>query len=112
MRSRGFYAGTLRPNQPWYKRTVKGPAFPEKGPGEYWYDYKGFYFVGAPSGRGLVIPLGSIVDVRLGWSHGLTFHKGRILKIAWKNGPVSYSSGFVVQDPDLVRQALVTPGWA
>ncbi len=112
MRNRGFYAGTLRPNQPWYKRRVASDAFPAEGPGEYWYDYKGFYFTSAAGGPGLMIPLGSVVDVKIGRLHGLTFNKGKMLKIAWKNGSQAYSSGFVVQDPELVRQALITPGWA
>ena len=45
MRSSGVYAGTLRPERPWYSRGVTFDGFPDKGPGEYWYDYKGFYFV-------------------------------------------------------------------
>ena len=56
MRNPGFYAGTLRLEKPWYMRSVQHGTFPDKGPGEYWYDYKGFYFVGEKSGTGLLIP--------------------------------------------------------
>ncbi len=112
MRNPGFYVGTLRMGKPWYMRTMKNAAFPDKGPGEYWYDYKGFYFVREGSGAGLLIPADSLIDVRLGFRHGLAFSRARILKLLWRNGTEKLSSGFVIKDPELVRQALTTPGWA
>ena len=89
--------------KPWYVRTMKNAAFPDKGPGEYWYDYKGFYFVREKSGTGLLIPADSLIDVRVGFWHGLTFSRTRILKLLWRNGNERLSSGFATKDAD--RQA-------
>ena len=52
MRSQAFYMGTLQMGKPWYARTIKSGAFPDKGPGEYWYDYKGFYLSGKRAVQG------------------------------------------------------------
>jgi hypothetical protein len=112
MRNRGFYTGTLRTDLPWYKRRVKHPGFPEKGPGEYWLDYKGFYFVEDKTHRGLLIPAESIISVGLALRHGITFHRKKILRILWRIGGERMSSGFIVQDAEQVRQALTTQGWA
>jgi hypothetical protein len=112
MRNPGFYVGTLRTEKPWYMRAVKNAGFPDKGPGEYWYDYKGFYFVREKSGTGLLIPADSLIDVSLGLWHGIAFSRTRILKLLWKNGNEKLSSGFVIKDAEHVRQALTTPGWA
>ncbi|MGD0229063.1 MAG: hypothetical protein ABSC19_01735 [Syntrophorhabdales bacterium] len=112
MRSRGFYTGTLRMELPWYNRRVRHTRFPEKGPGEYWLDYKGFYFVQEKANRGLIIPAESIIEVKLSLRHGITFCRRRILTIVWRNGGERMSSGFIVEDPDQVRQALITQGWA
>jgi hypothetical protein len=112
MRSRGFYVGTLRMEQPWYRRGVTQAGFPGKGAGEYWYDYKGFYFVRDNTGRGLVIPSESIIEVKLGFWHGTTFSRGKVLKVIWRSGRERLSSGFVVRDPEHVKQALTTAGWA
>jgi len=112
MRNPGFYVGTLRLEKPWYMRAVKRGAFPDRGPGEYWYDYKGFYFVREKSGIGLLIPADSLVEVSIGLWHGIAFSRTRILKLLWKRGGEKLSSGFVIKDAELVRQALTTPGWA
>jgi hypothetical protein len=112
MRSRGSYLGTLRLDQPWYSRTLKRAGFPEKGAGDYWYDYRGFYFVRKGSGEGLLIPTESIVKVTIGYWHGLTFPGTRILKIIWRTGREQLSSGFVVSHPDQVKEALTAMGWA
>ncbi|OPY69615.1 MAG: hypothetical protein A4E57_01101 [Syntrophorhabdaceae bacterium PtaU1.Bin034] len=112
MRTRGFYAGTLKIDRPWYDRSIKQTGFPEKGPGEYWYDYKGFYFVREKTGRGLIIPSESIIEVKIGYWHGTTISRKKILKIVWKSGSKRLSSGFVVEDPEHVMQALTTTAWA
>ncbi len=112
MRSPGFYVGTLRPEKPWYNRSVVFGGFPDKGPGEYWYDYKGFYFVREQTGTGLVIPAESIIEVKLGLWHGIAFSRTKILKLLWRKGGERLSSGFVVKNPDQVMQALTTTGWA
>jgi len=112
MRNPGFYAGTLRMEQPWYQRSARHGGFPEKGPGEYWYDYKGFYFVGEKSNRGLVIPAESVVEVKLAFWHAFFFSSKRILKIVWRSGGERLSSGFVIEHAGEVRQALTTRGWA
>ncbi|MGD0659199.1 MAG: hypothetical protein ABSD38_14120 [Syntrophorhabdales bacterium] len=112
MRSSGVYAGTLRPERPWYSRGVTFDGFPDKGPGEYWYDYKGFYFVREGTGTGLVIPAESLIEVTLGLWHGIFFSRTKILKLLWRRGGEKLSSGFVVKDPEQVRLALTTTGWA
>ena len=112
MRNSGFYAGTLRIEKPWYLRAVKNAGFPHKGPGEYWYDYKGFYFVRERSGAGLLIPAESLVEVKLGYWHGTSFSRSKILKLVWKKGGEKLSSGFIIKGPEQVRQALMTTGWA
>ena len=112
MRSSGIYVGTLRLGRPWYSRGVKIGGFPDKGPGEYWYDYKGFYFVRDGTGAGLVIPAESLIEVRLGLWHGIVFSRTQILKLLWRNGGEKLSSGFVVKDAEQVRLALTTTGWA
>ena len=112
MRSPAFYVGTLRVEKPWYMRAVKKGVFPDKGPGEYWYDYKGFYFIREKSGAGLVIPADSLIHVSLGLRHGAFFSRTRILKLLWKNGGEKLSSGFVIENGEQVKQALTTPGWA
>jgi hypothetical protein len=112
MRSSGVYAGTLRPERPWYSRGVTFDGFPDTGPGEYWYDYKGFYFVREGTGTGLVIPAESLIEVTLGLWHGIFFSRTKILKLLWRRGGEKLSSGFVVKDPEQVRLALTTTGWA
>jgi hypothetical protein len=112
MRTRGIYAGTLRMEKPWYMRALKGGGFPDKGPGEYWYDYKGFYFVGTKNGEGLLIPADSLVSVTVGYWHGTTFSRNKILRLLWRKGGEKLSSGFIVENPDQVKQALTTTGWA
>ena len=104
--------GTLGLEKPWYNRTVKHPGFPEKGAGEYWYDYKGFYFVGNDNARGLLIPSDSIIRVSVGFWHGLTFSRAKMLKIVWRTGREKLCSGFVVSYPDQIKQALTATGWA
>ena len=91
---------------------MKHAAFPDKGPGEYWYDYKGFYFVGDDTNRGLVIPSECIMSVTLGYRHGLTFSRTKVLKIGWRQGRERMSSGFIVVHPEQVMEALTTTGWA
>jgi len=112
MRSPGFYVGTLRPERPWYNRARMLGSFPDKGRGEYWYDYKGFYFVRERTGAGLVIPAESLIEVGLGFWHGIFFSRTKILKLLWRKGGEKLSSGFLVKDPDQVRLALTTAGWA
>jgi hypothetical protein len=112
MRSSGIYVGTLRLDSPWYSRGVRFGGFPEKGPGEYWYDYKGFYFVRDTTGTGLVIPAESLLEVRLGLWHGIVISRTKILKLLWRKGGEKLSSGFVVKDPEQVKLALTTTGWA
>ena len=99
MRKHGIYVGTLNLSRPWYSRMVRDESLPEPGAGEYWYDYKGFYFV-------------SEQNVRLSVVHGTKISMRKILKIIWRKGIEKVSSGFIVDDPDAVRQALVTKGWA
>ena len=91
---------------------MKHISFPEKGPGEYWYDYKGFYFVGKDTNRGLVIPSECIIAVTLGFRHGWTFSRAKLLKIIWRSGRERVSSGFIVSNPLQVMEALTTAGWA
>jgi hypothetical protein len=112
MRGRGSYLGTLRLDRPWYNRSKQHPGFPEKGTGEYWYDYKGFYFVRDGTSHGLVIPLESILKVSTGFSHGLLLSRTKILKVVWRTGREKVSSAFVVSHPDQVTQALTATGWA
>ena len=52
MTNRGFYTGSLKMEQPWYRRRMKHAGLPERGPGEYWYDYQGFYFLQETTHRG------------------------------------------------------------
>jgi hypothetical protein len=112
MRSHGSYIGTLGLDKPWYSRTITNPGYPDKGTGEYWYDYKGFYFVRDGSGRGLVIPSDSILKVSVGYWHGFTFSGTKILKIVWHIGRQKLSSGFIVAYPEQIKQALTATGWA
>jgi hypothetical protein len=112
MRSHGSYLGTLRLDKPWYNRSKPHPGFPAKGAGEYWYDYKGFYFVREGTGQGLIIPLDSIIDVSTGFLHGFTFFRGKVLRVTWRTGREKLSSAFVVSHPDQVKQALTATGWA
>jgi hypothetical protein len=112
MKSRGLYVGTLRLEKPWYNRSTQDDTFPGKGAGEYWYDYKGFYFVENKTGRGLLIPSESIIKVELGFWHGITFSWTKVLKIVWRSGRERVSSGFVVAAAEQVKQALTTTGWA
>jgi hypothetical protein len=112
MKSRGVYVGTLRLEEPWYARSMKQGNFPARGSGEYWYDYKGFYFVGSGTNRGLVIPSESIIKVEVGFLHGIAFSWTKILKIVWRSGRERLSSGFIVSQADQVKQALTTTGWA
>ena len=112
MKNRGYYVGTLRLERPWYSRSMKQGPLSKKGTGEYWYDYKGFYFVGNEAGRGLVIPSESMIRIEVGFWHGITFSGTKILKIVWRSGREKLSSGFVVSQPEQVRQALITTGWA
>jgi len=112
MKSSGIYVGTLRLERPWYDRRAKHGSFPQNGAGEYWYDYKGFYFVESKTNRGLVIPSESIIRVEIGFRHGITFSWNRILKIIWRNGREKMSSGFLVPRADQIKQALTTTGWA
>jgi hypothetical protein len=112
MKSSCLYVGTLRIEKPWYDRRVKYGSFPRKGAGEYWYDYKGFYFVENKTSRGLMIPSESIIQIEVGFRHGITFSWNRLLKIVWRNGHEKVSSGFLVSQADQVKQALTTSGWA
>ena len=112
MRKHGIYVGTLNLSRPWYSRMARDENFPEPGAGEYWYDYKGFYFVGEQNNKGLVLPVESIIDVRLSVVHGTKISMRKILKIIWRKGIEKVSSGFTVDDPEEVQQALVTKGWA
>ena len=112
MTNRGFYTGTLKVEQPWYRRGMKHAGLPEKGPGEYWYDYQGFYFLQENTHRGLVIPMKSIIEVKIAFRHGTTFSRRKILNIVWKNGGEKISSGFIVEGPEQIKQALTTTGWA
>jgi hypothetical protein len=112
MKSHGFYLGTLRLDKPWYSRNMKPAGFPGKGAGEYWYDYKGFYFLRKETNRGLVIPSESIIKIEVGFRHGITFSRMKILNIIWRTGGERVSSGFVVPQADQVKQALTTVGWA
>ncbi len=112
MRNKGKYAGTLRMDRQWFSRLIRNGALGGRGAGEYWYDYKGFYFVHEGTSRGLVIPLDSIIDVTLGRCHGLSFSSGKILKIIWRQGGEKLSSGFVVERAEQLRDALTTRGWA
>jgi hypothetical protein len=112
MRSRGSYLGTQGLDKPWYARSITNPGYPGKGPGEYWYDYKGFYFVRDGTGKGIVIPSDSILKVSVGYWHGLTFSRIKMLKIVWQTGRVRMSSGFIVSFPEQIKQALTATGWA
>ncbi len=112
MKNQGFYTGTLKMEQPWYHRSMKHAGLPEKGPGEYWYDYQGFYFLQESTRRGLVIPMKSIIEVTIAFRHGMTFSRKKILTIVWKNGGGRVSSGFIVEGPEQIKQALTTMGWA
>ena len=112
MTKRGFYTGSLKVEQPWYCRSMKHAGRPEKGPGEYWYDYQGFYFLQENTHRGLVIPMKSIIEVKIAFRHGATFSRRKILTIVWKNGGERISSGFIVEGPEQIKQALTTMGWA
>jgi hypothetical protein len=112
MRHRGFYTGSLRLEQPWYRRGMKHAGLPEKGPGEYCYDYQGFYFLQENTHRGLVIPMKSIIEVKIAFRHGATFSRRKILSIVWKKGGERISSGFIVEGPEQIKQALTTMGWA
>jgi hypothetical protein len=112
MKGNGFYVGTLRLEMPWYNRRVRHGSFPHNGAGEFWYDYKGFYFVEGRTNRGLVIPSESIIRVEVGFRHGIMFAWNGILKIVWRNGREKVSSGFVVSHADQIKQALTTTGWA
>ena len=103
MRNSGFYVGTLRMEKPWYMRAVIHGGFPDKGPGEYWYDYKGFYFVREKSGTGLLIPADSLVEVSLGLRHGTTFSRTRILKLLWKKGGEKPMSAYEYYDHDNLK---------
>jgi len=112
MTNRGFYTGSLKVQQPWYRRSMTHAGLPKKGPGEYWYDYQGFYFLQETTHRGLVIPMKSIIEVKTAFRHGVTFSRRKILTIVWKNGGEKISSGFIVEGPEQIRQALTTMGWA
>lgn len=112
MKSHGIYIGTLKLDNPWYKRRMKHASFPDTGPGEYWYDYKGFYFVGKDTNRGIVIPSSSIIAVSLGFRHGWAFSWAKVLKITWRSGRERLSSGFIVSRPDQIMETLTTTGWA
>jgi hypothetical protein len=112
MKRSGFYVGTLSLEKPWYNRSTEHGSFPQKGAGEYWFDYKGFYFVGHNTNPGLVIPSGSIIKVEVGFWHGMTLSWTKILKIVWRNGSEKVSSGFLVSHAEQARQALTTSGWA
>ncbi len=97
---------------PWYRRRMRHASLPERGPGEYWYDYQGFYFLEEKTRRGLVIPMKSIVEVKIAFRHGITFSRRKILNIVWNNGGERVSSGFIVEAPVQIKQALTTMGWA
>jgi hypothetical protein len=112
MRSQAFYMGTLQMRKPWYARTKGGGAFPDKGPGEYWYDYKGFYFIREKSGAGLLIPADSLIEVKVGHWIGPSFSRTSILKLLWKSGGEKLCSGFAIKNAEQVKQALTTSGWA
>ncbi len=113
MTNRGFYTGSLKMEQPWYRRRMRHAAgLPERGPGEYWYDYQGFYFLQETTHRGLVIPMKSIIEVRTAFRHGTTFSRKKLLDIVWRKGGETISSGFIVEGPEQIRQALTTMGWA
>ncbi len=112
MKSRGYFTGALKMTEPWYRRTVRNGALPGKGQGECWYDYQGFYFLHEKTHRGLMIPMKSIVEVKVAFRHGLTFSRKKMLAIVWKNGAEKLSCGFIVEDPESVKLALVTAGWA
>ncbi len=112
MKNQGFYTGTLAMGQPWYRRGMKRAGLPEKGPGEYWYDYQGFYFLQESTHRGLVIPMKSILEVKIAFRHGTTFSRKKVLNIVWKNSGERVSSGFIVEGPEQIKQALTTMGWA
>jgi hypothetical protein len=112
MKRHGIYVGTLKIDRPWYSRRMRHIGFPENGPGEFWYDYKGFYFVGSDTNRGLVIPSDSIISVSLDFHHGWTFSWTKILRIVWRRGQERVSSGFIVPQPGQVMEALTTTGWA
>ena len=112
MTNRGFYTGSLKVEQPWYRRSTRHAGLPEKGPGEYWYDYQGFYFLQETTHLGLVIPMKSIIEVKIAFRHGAIFSRRKILTIVWKNGGERMSSGFIVEGPEQIKQALTTMGWA
>ncbi len=112
MRRHGYYLGTLALKKPWYNRGMRPHGFPEKGGGEYWYDYRGFYFVADSTNRGLLIPSEAIIKVDVGFRHGFAFSRSKILKITWRSGAERVSSAFIVVEAEQVRQALTTTGWA
>ncbi|MGD0663403.1 MAG: hypothetical protein ABSD38_35635 [Syntrophorhabdales bacterium] len=112
MKNQGYYTGALKLKEPWYRRRMRHGDLTEKGQGEYWYDYQGFYFLHEKTHRGLVIPMKSIIEVKIAFRHGITFSRRKILNIVWKNGAEKISSGFIVEDPELIKQALTTTGWA
>jgi hypothetical protein len=54
----------------------------------------------------------SIIEVKIAFRHGATFSRRKILSIVWKKGGERISSGFIVEGPEQIKQALTTMGWA
>jgi hypothetical protein len=110
--SKATYLGTTAAGDPWYKGFLR-VGFPPIGEGEFWFDRKGFYFSGKAGGAGVAIPTDSILDVMLGRWHARSFSlKGNILKITWNKNGRKVISGFVMDEAQQVRGALITKGWA
>ena len=113
MRAKAEYVGTLNLKQPWYNRIDKDTTFPDLGEGEYWYDHNGFCFEAVRGEqRMLMIPIGTIVEIKIGVFHGTAFSVKKKLRIVWRKGIETVISGFIIEDPESVRQALTTKGWA
>lgn len=94
-RHQGYYAGT-EINGKWWKRYKKAGFF-ARGNGEYWIDDTGFCFRRTLTRHAFCIPFAQVVDIRLGRSHaGRWIPKGQMVKIIWRAGGRTLSSGFVL----------------
>jgi len=83
-------------NEKWWRRYTRDRLF-MRGNGEYWYDRAGFYFLRYLTKEPIFIPFQKIVEIKSGkWHAGRWAWGNPIMKIVWKKGNLTLSSGFIV----------------
>jgi hypothetical protein len=79
-----------------------------RGNGEYWLDASALYFRRNLTRKPIVIPLGDVLDVKVGrWHSGRWAGGAPVVKILWKKADERLSSGFVLTSDTRELERLV-----